>query len=72
MFLPPRNAATMCGSAAPYRQLWVSKGQKTIECVFLSITLTGEAKCERDLQLMDVIIFNVDIEVVFLQQAVDT
>lgn len=69
MFLPPRNAATVCGSAAPYRQLWVSKRtENNSACSFFS--LPGEAECDRDLQLMDVIIFNVHIEVVFLQQAV--
>lgn len=72
MFLPPRNAAIMCGSAAPYRQLRVSKRAENNWARSLSITLTGQAECDCDLQLMDVIIFNVDIEVVLLQQAVHT
>lgn len=72
MLLPPKNEATMWGSAAPYRQLRVNRETEKDWARSLSFTLTDESQRDRDLQLMDVIIFNVDIEVVFLQQAVHT
>ena len=38
----------------------------------LTITLISRSSSDRDLQLMDVIIFDVDVEAVLLQQAVHT
>lgn len=66
--VPPKNAATVCGSAAPYRQLKVKKGGEHQSIIWqLKSALRSS---NQDLQLVDIIVFDVDVEVVLLQQAV--
>lgn len=65
----------MCGSAAPYRQLRVTKRLQEEENEYSSGTvfsLLSKVWSDGDLQLMDVVVFDVDVEAVLLQQAVYT
>lgn len=68
--LPPKKAATVCGSAAPYRQLRGGEERDCQKMCSTPVTPTGRACGCQHLQLMDVVVFDVDVEVALLQQAV--
>lgn len=74
--LPPKKAATVCSSAAPYLQLQRKSDRNegiNIQHIKCKCIYYWEFFVKRhDLQLMDVVIFDIDVKVVLLQEAVHT